>query len=128
MDFGSADQSAGSRIPEVSFRQNQSDIMLRVTYDLNTYPTFTHDITHTFSTGNWINLQISQINGVYEIKVDYKQVYNTTINTPKKWRNVNLLMGNTYGTEYVSTVGHYRHFSIITCPQIGKVLNSKILS
>ena len=111
---GSTDFSTGSRLPAVWVRPNQSEVMVMVAYNLGTNPNHTYNITTKFNTGNWINLKISQMNKVYEINIDYIQVYNTTNNMLKKWENVNIVMGNTYATKYISAFGYYRNFDIIT--------------
>ena len=112
---GSASMTADFHIPAVWIRPNQKNVMLMVAYNLDTNPHYAFNITTRFNTGNWINLQMTQINGVFEIKVDYKKVYSIANSMPKKWRNVDLVTGNTNGTRYVLPIGYYRNFDIITC-------------
>ena len=112
---GSAGLAAKFHIPAVWIRPNQTNVMLMVAYNLDTNPHYAVNITTRFNTGNWINLQMTQINGVFEIKVDYKKVYSIANSMPKKWRNVDLVTGNTNGTRYVLPIGYYRNFDIITC-------------
>ena len=112
---GSSNLPHGSRIPAVWVRPDQSNVMLMVAYSIKTNPTFTFNITTKFNTGNWINLKISQINGIYEVKVDYRPVYRVSSSIYNTWNKVNLAIGDTYGTLHLSAVGYYRNFDIITC-------------
>ena len=75
----------------VSIRPGQSNVMLMINYDMSTNQKLTYSITKKVNAGNWINLKISQMSGVYEIKVDYKLVYNKTNFAPTTWTNVKLV-------------------------------------
>ena len=70
-----------------------------------------------FNTNGWINLKIRQIHNIYEIKIDNKIVHRVVTFKPKKWRNVDLIIGNTYGTGKVLDIGKYRNFEINTCSE-----------
>ena len=117
------DLTGGSRIPTVWIRPDQSNIMLMLAYSINTNQSYTYNITKKVNAGNWMNLKISQVSGVYEIKVDYKLVYDKNNSMPKTWRNVKLLTGTTNGKENISTIVHYRNFKINTCKAKGKTKN-----
>ena len=114
------DLKGDSIIPAVWVRPDQSNFMLMIAYK-----NYTYNITTKVHEGNWINLKISQANGVQTIKLDYELVHNKTNSVPKTWSNVNLVTGNTNGMEKLSTVVHYRNFEIKTCKTKGKI-NSRI--
>ena len=106
--------SNGTRMLAVLIRQNESNFMLMVDDKIhNNTSSYTYNITENFN--NWINLKISQTNGVYEIRVDYKQVYNIPNSIPNTWYKASLVPRNETG--YIPVVGHYRNFDIITCPR-----------
>ena len=127
VDFESADQTSGSYIPAVWVQTDKSSVMIMISYNINNNSNFIYNVTTKFGIGNWINLRIGQINGLYAIKVDYKQVYKVTNSLTKKWRDVNLVMGNTYGAKYISAIGHYRNFNIMTCAQTRKIMKTYCL-
>ena len=104
----------------VSVRPDQSNIMLMIAYEMSINQKLTYSITKKVNAGNWINLKISQMSGMYEIKVDYKLVYNKTNSVSKTWTSVNLVTGNTNGKEDNSTAVRYRNFKINTCKTKGK--------
>ena len=106
----------------VSIRRVQSNIMLMINYDMSTNQRLTYNITNKVNVDNWINLKISQMSGVYEIKVDYKLVYNKTNFAPTSWTNVKLITGKTSGKENTSIVALYRNFKINTCKTKSKKL------
>ena len=106
----------------VSIRPGQSNVMLKIAYDMSTSQKHTYDMTKKLNAGNWINLKISQMSGVYEIKVDYKLVYNKTNFVPTKWTNVKLITGKTSGKENISIAALYRNFKINTCKTKSKKL------
>ena len=127
-EFWSADPTAKSRVLSVWVRPDQTNVMLMVASRFTQNSNLTFNITTKFNTGNWINLQMSLIHGVYEIKVDYKQVYNisyiSTNSVLRKRRIINLVMGNNNGTRNISAIGYYRNFDIISCQsKIKKLLN-----
>ena len=128
VDFGNGDRTAGSHILAVWVQTDRSNVMLLIKSNLNNNPNFSYNTTTKFDKYNWINLKISQTNELYEIKVNYKKVFNVTNSTPEKWMNVNLVMGNTYEARYISAVGHYRKLKIITCPLNRKTLCLKLFS
>ena len=109
-----------SSIPSVWIRPDQSNIMLMIAYNIKTSQSFKYNITKKVNAGNWVNLQINQMSGVYEIKVDYELVYSKTMFVPKTWKNVNLVTGDINGKANISTVVHYRNFKIDTCKRRGK--------
>ena len=108
------------RILAVSIRSDQSKSMLRTATGFATQ--FVYDITKKVNAGNWINLKISQISGLYEIRIDYKLVYNETNFAPKTWTNVNLVTGRTHDKENVMTIAQYRNFKVNTCETKSKKL------
>ena len=110
----------------VSLRPSQSNVELLISYDFNTTQSYKYNITQKVNAGNWINLKISQVNRLYEIKIDYTLVYVKTNFGPNVWTNVNLVTGNTYGKGFFSMNVHYRNFKINTCRTRGKnELNKK---
>ena len=106
--------SNGTRMLAVLIRQDESNFMLMVDDKIhNNTSSYTYNITENFN--NWINLKISQTNGVYEIRVDYKQVYNIPNSISNTWYKASLVPRNETG--FIPVVGHYRNFDIITCPR-----------
>ena len=105
-----------------SIRPDQSNVMLMIAYDMSTNQRLTYNITNKVNIDNWINLKISQMSGVYEIKVDYKLVYNKTNFAPTSWTNVKLITGKTSGKENTSIVALYQNFKINTCKTKSKKL------
>ena len=103
------------RILAVSIRQDQLSVMLMVSYDMHTNQSYTYTATKRVNIGNWINLKISQISGLYEVKLDHKLVYNKTNFAPTTWTNVNLITGSTNAKKNVLITTHYRNFKINTC-------------
>ena len=91
-----------------------------IAYNADSSQTYKHNITKKVNAANWINLKISRLSGVYEIKVDYKLVYNKTNSLPTTWTNVNLVTGHTKGKENISTIVHYRDFKVNTVDNICK--------
>ena len=91
-----------------------------IAYSIDASQRYEYNVTKQTNKGNWINLKISQVSGVYEIRIDYTLVYNKTITFPKSWTNVNLITGNTGEKENTSTVVYYRDFKINTCKVRGK--------
>ena len=91
-----------------------------IDYKKDTSHSYKYNITTKVNVGNWLNLGISQMSGVFEIKVDYKLVYNKTNSVSKTWTSVNLVTGNTNGKEDNSTAVRYRNFKINTCKTKGK--------
>ena len=110
-------------MPSVWIRPDQSSFMLMITYGFESNKNYTYNLTKKVSVGNWVNLKISQMNAVREIKIDYKLVYSKANYLPKSWINVNVIMGNT-GIENLSTVVHYRNFEISTCKTKGEFFTS----
>ena len=111
---GSANLKNGSSLQAVWLRQDESNVMFTVVYNPIGIK-FTFNVTKKFD--NWINLKISHLDGVYKIKVDYKEVFNTKIVVSKMWYKIILVMGNANGTGFISAIGQYRNFDIITCPR-----------
>ena len=102
----------------VSVRPDQSNVMLMIAYNISSSQSYNYNLTKKVNAGNWINLKISQMSGSYEIKVDYELVY--TKPNFGKWKDVSLVTGNTYGTENILAIVHYRNFEINTCKPNGK--------
>ena len=114
------DLKVDSNIPAVWIRQDQSSVMLMIDYKIDKNPTNQYNITKKVNEGNWINLKISQVSGVYQIVVDYEIVYTKTKLVPKTWTTVNLSTGDMNGNESISTIVNYRNFEINTCKTRGK--------
>ena len=110
------------RLLAVSIRPGQSNVMLNIAYDMFTNQSYEYNVTKKVEADNWINLQISQISGLYKIKVDYKIVYNKTNFAPTTWTNVTLATGNTNVNENVLTIVNYSNFKINTCKTKSKKL------
>ena len=106
---------------EVSVRPDQSKLMLKLAYKIDTSQSYEHSIRKKVNAGNWINLKISQMNGRHEIKVDYELVYNKTNPVPKTWTSLSLVTGNAGKTESILTSVHYRNFEIDTCKTKGEI-------
>ena len=82
------------------------------------YTLFGNDL----DTNNWINLKISQSNGVFEIRLSDQLVRSGLNNHPKVWTNVDVVMGNTYGNNWGSATGEYRNFEITSLPSKSKMV------
>ena len=89
-----------------------------IAYNIGSSQNYTYNLSKKVIADNWINLKISQMNGSYEIKVDYELVYNKP--NFGKWKDVSLVTGNTYGKENILAIVHYRNFEINTCKPNGK--------
>ena len=111
--------TAGSSIVAVWVWPNKLDLKLLITFDIDSKEIFTYNFTNAVNAGNWINLQISQVNEKLEIKVDYRLVHSRTNSLSKKWTNVKLITENLYATENVSTIVQYRKLEIGTCKPKG---------
>ena len=59
----------------------------------------------------WITLKLSQTNGIYEVRIGSRLVTSVARHA-QTWRNVNVVIGNTYGGIYQPAVGEYRNFVI----------------
>ena len=59
----------------------------------------------------WITLKLSQTNGIYEVRIGSRLVTSVARHA-QTWKNVNVVMGNTYGGAYQPAVGEYRNFVI----------------
>ena len=115
---GRTNFTAGSRIPAVWVRSVPSKldyVMLMIANNINANPNYLYNIIVESNANKWTNLKINQINKIYEIKVDNKPVHRVVNLNPRKWRNVDLTIGNTYGTGNISDIGEYRNFEINTC-------------
>ena len=117
---GNSGQS-NERILALSIQPYQSTLMLMMTYSFNNSQSYIYEIRKKVNAGNWFNLKLSQLNGSYEINVDYELVYNRTNFTPKTWTSVILGIGNFNGNGNISTIVHYRNFKINTCKTKGKI-------
>ena len=106
----------------VSITSDQSRVTLLIVYRIHTSKISKYKIRKKVNSNNWINLNLSQMKGVYEIKVDYKLVYNKTNFVPTSWTNVKLITGKTSGKENTSIVALYRNFKINTCKTKSKKL------
>ena len=121
-NFGKPDQ----RMLAVSIQSDQSRVMLVIAYRMDTNKSFKYKTTKKVNAGNWVNLKISQMSGVYEIKVDYKLIYSKTNTLSKTWTNMNLVTGNINGTETNTTKVYYRNLKVTTCKTEGKIKELKI--
>ena len=106
----------------VSITSDQSRVTLLIVYRIHTSKISKYKIRKKVNSNNWINLNLSQMKGVYEIKVDYKLVYNKTNFAPTSWTNVKLITGKTSGKENTSIVALYQNFKINTCKTKSKKL------
>ena len=104
------------RVLAVSVRPYQSSVVLMVAYNIDTSQSYVYNITKKVHARNWINLKISQMSGVYKIKLDNELVYNKNVSA-QKVRNVHLL---TNGKDSISVKVYYRSFKIKTCKKRGK--------
>ena len=87
--------------------------MLSITYSMRNRWNYVYDLKSNFSTGDWRNLKISQIDNVYEIKIDGKSVHKANNPSPKSWKNIKVVSGNTYDNpNFLPAVGKYRNFFI----------------
>ena len=114
------DLTGESRIPTVWIRPDQSNVMLKIEYGIDTNQSYTYNVTQKVNAGNWIKLKISQMNGRQEIEVDYELFYNKTNSIPKTWTSLSLVTGTTNGEVNTSTFVQYRNFEINTCKSTGK--------
>ena len=117
------DKSTGQldqRVLAVSIRPDQSSVKLMIAYEVDTSQNYVYNITKKVNKGNWINLKISQMSGVYKIKLDSELVYNKNVLVPKVRTNVNLLTKKTNGMDNISTMVYFRSFKIKTCERRGK--------
>ena len=110
------------RLLAVSIRSGQSNVMLRIANDMITNQSYEYKVTRRVNAGNWINIKISQMSGLYEIKVDYELVYSKTYFAQNVWSNVKLVTGKTYVNEKVLKVVNYRNFRMNTCKTKSKKL------
>ena len=108
------------RVLAVSLRPDQSNVALMIAYEVDTNQIYTYNITKKLNAGNWINLKISQISGVYKIKLDNELVNSKTNSVSKVWTYVNLLTRKTNGKDSISTIVNYRSFKIKSCKKRGK--------
>merc|ERR1712048_852419 len=70
-----------------------------------------YDPEKKFNTGDWVNVKLSQINGVFEYKVNGEIVHTAINSDPQTWTNVKVVMGNRYGGDYIKiALGQYRKF------------------
>ena len=99
----------------VSITSDQSRVTLLIVYRIHTSKVSKYKIRKKVNSNNWINLNLSQMKGVYEIKVDYKLIHNKFNFAPTTWTNVKLITGKTSGKENTSIVALYRNFKINTC-------------
>ena len=70
-----------------------------------------------YNTGRWVNLKISQVNGVYEVRIDDNLIHTANNAEAQIWRNVKVVIGNTYDNyAFKSSAGEYRKFEIRSSP------------
>ena len=128
---GTQDREPGSRIPSVYiFSHGSAELYFTPNDKMDG---FSHAIRQNnnlyyatiglnLDTNNWINLKISQSNGVFEIRLNDQLVrWGTNIN-PKVWTNVDVVMGNTYGNQWESATGEYRNFEITSFSSKSKMV------
>ena len=113
----------------VSITSDQSRVTLLIVYRIHTSKISKYKIRKKVNSNNWINLNLSQMKGVYEIKVDYKLVYNKSNLqkfAPTSRTNVKLVTGKVSGKpsgeENISIIVQYRNFKINTCKTTSKKL------
>ena len=70
-----------------------------------------------FNTGDWVNVRVSQINDVYQYRVNGKVLHTATNSNPQTWKNVKVIMGNRYGNgAFKTALGEYRNFKVSSRP------------
>ena len=114
---GTKDGEFGSRIPALWIGEGGFNHITCALNQLWNYNFNILDEKEKFNTGNWINVRVSQINGVYEYKVDGKVLHTAVNSNPHTWKNVKVIMGNRYGKASVKTaLGEYRNFRVSSRP------------
>ena len=114
---GKTDLFPGSRLPSLFIKQGLNYIRLYASLITSSSESLVYGKQgNALATGKWHNLKLSQIDGLYVMKVNNK-IVNLRSNTESQtWNNVELVMGDTYGKpNYASAVGEYRKFEIKSC-------------
>ena len=63
----------------------------------------------------WINIQLSQTNGLYEIEIDNKIVHSKVNSNPQQWENVNFTLCKKYPFSENCALGQYRNLQVKLC-------------
>ena len=63
----------------------------------------------------WINIQLSQTNGLYEIKIDNKIVHRKFNSNPQQWEDVSLTLCTKYPYSENCALGQYRNLQVKLC-------------
>ena len=110
------DSTYGGRIPAIWINAKKQDIYLHICNSMNNQLNVCYNTKTKWNTGKWINLKLSQTNGLYEIRVENKLVHQVVNQTPRMWNNVKVVAGNTYNNNrFVPASGQYRDFKMKTC-------------
>ena len=119
---GTVDWDDGSRIPAVWIHPNLPYIEIQVATmvgdDWNYYFSVVSD---TVNKGDWFTLKMSQRDGLYNVKIDNELVHSVVNPSPKTWKNVKIVTGNTYGNSiFIPAVGEYRNLEVYSFPEESK--------
>ena len=63
----------------------------------------------------WINIQLSQTNGLYEIEIDNKIVHSIVNSNPRQWEDVNFTLCKKYPYSENCALGQYRNLKVKLC-------------
>ena len=119
----------GAFIPAVWILKNQKEIYLHICNAVVDNHNYCFNTQTKWNTGNWINLKLSQINGIYEIRVDNKLQHKVTNTQPRTWNNVSVVIGNSYASKkgkYKPAVGEYQNFELDPCEKAATTTKSSI--
>ena len=115
---GTTDGQFGARIPALWIGEGGFN---HITCALGSNANYHFNIDESdqkYNTGNWVNVKLSQINGVYEYKINGNVLHTAVNSNPQTWNNVKVVIGNTY--DHVAckhaVVGEYRKFQIHSRP------------
>ena len=123
----------GARVPALWIGEGGFN---HITVALDNNPNYAFNLNEPgekFNTDSWVNVKLSQIDGVYEYKINNKVLHQKVNSNPQIWRNVKVVMGNRYGNPnsdsgLQSAIGEYRNFRITSpdtdSPQSKKILES----
>ena len=108
----------GSRIPAFWIGEGGfNHITCALDQNTGIYSFNVDDSEKRFNTGDWVNVKLSQINGVFEYKVNGEIVHTAINSDPQTWTNVKVVMGNRFGYhDRKIALGQYRNFKINSRP------------
>ena len=105
---GVKDLEAGSRIPSLFLFDDGN---AGVSFIASQSETESLRLEHGWNGDWWITLKLSQTNGIYEVRIGSRLVTSVARHA-QTWRNVNVVIGNTYGGNYQPAIGEHRNFVI----------------